>query len=80
MAKRKFYKTTIKVVVLSEGPLENIESLHDVAYSIDEGDCSGVWSVKKSEVITGKQAANALLKQGSDPEFFQIDKNGKNLD
>jgi len=30
--------------------------------------------------LTGKQAATALLKQRSDPEFFGIDENGNPLE
>ena len=44
MSQRKFYKTTLRVVVLSEEPFE-WDNLSGVAYAITDGDCSGmvVW-------------------------------------
>jgi len=51
-----------------------------VQYEITEGYCSGVVKNKGSKVINGKQAATALLKQASDPEFFQIDEKGNDVE
>ena len=76
MTKRKFYKHTITVEVLSETDAVP-NNLADVAYQIADGGDSGVWEVTKTETLNGKQAAKALIAQGSDPEFFGIDKNGK---
>ena len=75
MTKRKFYKTTLKVVVLSEYPLE-YDSLKDVSYLIAQGDCSGEIIDDKRVTLSGRQTAKALIKQGSEPGFFQIDKDG----
>lgn len=81
MAKRKFYKTIFRVEVLSEDfPVEDVDSLHDIAYQIDEGDCSGKVEHVRSVRLTGKRAAEALREQGSDPEFFQLDDNGNDLE
>lgn len=80
-SKRKFYKTIFYVEVLSEDtPLEDVDSLHDIAYAIDEGDCSGMVNNVKSVRLTAQKAAQALIEQGSDPEFFQLDKNGNELE
>lgn len=76
--KPKFFKTTFTVTVLSEGPFGDWENLHDVAYAIDEGDCSG-HIAEKTEVMTPKEAAKALQEQGSDPEFFQLDAEGNDI-
>jgi hypothetical protein len=76
MTKRKFHKSTLTVVVLSENPLE-YDDLGDVAYLISEGDCSGQITNEKHEVLNGKQMAQALIKQGSGPEFFGINEKGE---
>ncbi len=78
MTKRKFFKTKIEVEVLSEEPFE-YDSINDIAYSITQGDCSGVLIHKGMKKLNGKQIANELLKQGSDLEFFQLDKQGNDL-
>lgn len=75
MTKRKFYKTIIEVEVLSEDPFR-CSDLEAVQYEITEGHCSGVVKNKGSKALNGEQAAKALLKQGSDPEFFCLDKDG----
>ncbi len=75
----KFHKTTIVVTILSEGPYDP-ESLGSVADDISFGDCSGVWTVTSSEELTRKEAAKALLAQGSDPEFFGIAEDDESLD
>ena len=74
--KRQFHKTTITVEVLSEGSILQVESLQELAYMITEGDCSGQFSVGTSEALTGKQMAEALMEQHSDPEFFGLDESG----
>lgn len=80
MSKRKFYKTVIQVEVLSEEPYK-YESLSDVSFDICEGNCSGtVNSIEENIVLSSKEAAKELKKQGSDPEFFQLDKDGNNLE
>ena len=79
MTTRKFYKTKITVEVLSDEPYD-FNSLQRTSYDIDEGGCSGEIRVVKSEVLNGKQAAKALDKQGSAPEFFGIDDKGNDID
>lgn len=80
MSKRKFFKTVFQIEVLSEDkPLNDVGSLHDIAYQIDEGDCSGVVKHIKSIRLTAEKAAKALIEQGSDPEFFQLDATGNDL-
>lgn len=72
---RKFWKTTIIVEVLSEDvPLE-FDDLEEVHNAISSGACSGQYT-STSEELTGKQCADALTAQGSDPGFFQLDDNG----
>lgn len=76
----KYYKTTFMVEVLSEGkPFPDAASLHNIAYAIEEGDCSGVTKMVSQKELTGKQAAKALKAQGSDPGFFDLDEDGNKL-
>lgn len=80
MTKRKFYKTVIQVKVLSEQPYE-YENLSQVASDISDGDCSGeIENTITNEKLNGKQAATVLQEQGSDPEFFRLDKDGNDLE
>lgn len=74
MTERKFYKTTVTTVVLSEGPYE-FTNLNNLDYDILAGDCSGR-STSTSEEISSYAAAKELLKQGSDSSFFQLDQDG----
>lgn len=62
-------RTLITVEVLSDGPYDPA-TLGDVHYDIVEGDLSGKWSVKSSEVLTPEAMEKALLAQGSDPAFL----------
>lgn len=47
---------------------------------ISEGSCSGQFVVHSAELLTGKQMAEELVKQHSDPAFFNIDENGKDVE
>ena len=79
MSKRKFYKTIIQLEVLSEYPIED-KTLGDINYEIDEGDCSGLYTtLVQDEICDGKEMAELLIKQGSEPEFFMLDENGNDL-
>ena len=77
---RKFYRTLVTVEVLSESPIEGFGELSELAYAITEGDCSGEVTVAPAKKLTGKQAAKALLKQGSDPSFFRLTDKGEDLE
>ena len=78
MSGHKFYKTTLKVEVLSEKPFE-WDDLSDVHCAITTGDCSGKVSETSRRVLTAKQVAKELRKQASDPEFFRLDEKGNEL-
>lgn len=67
--RKKYYKTLIQVEVLSEGRLDP-QSLEDVAYSIDKGDCVGTWSATSQKALSKKEVSKELIKMGSTPEFF----------
>jgi hypothetical protein len=80
MTKRKFYRQVFTVEVLSEEPIGPDIDLADLAYEIREGDCSGRVNLTKVDLLNGKQVAKALLKQASDPEFFQVNDKGEDVE
>lgn len=77
--KRKFYKTTIMVEVLSEDPYD-FNNLSDVYRDITTGACSGQVRVTGREDFQGPRAAKELRKQESDPAFFRLDENGNDTE
>lgn len=82
-SKRKFYRTVYQIEVLSEEKFDNEGgmSLTDIDNAITDGDCSGrVTFIVNNEEKTGKEMAELLKEQGSDPEFFQLDENGNDLE
>lgn len=82
MTIRKFYKTNITLEVMSEEPVDvsGLYELEEVVSRTITGDYSGRVLNCTEEVLDGAQAARALIEQGSDPEFFQIDKDGNSPD
>jgi hypothetical protein len=79
MTDRKFHKTIVQVTILSEEPIGEC-TLGDIDYNITEGDWSGHVECVSEETLDGKQAADALLEQASDPEFFQLTKDGNDAE
>lgn len=77
--KRKFYKTVLKVEILVEDEPLEWSDLKDVAYAISQGDCSGIVKEVSTKRLSCKRAAEELIAQGSDPEFFQLDSSGNDL-
>ena len=77
---RKFYKTVITTVVLSEEPLEGLSTL-DALLAGQTGDYS-VRSdrTKDSEEVDGATMAKLLIEQESAPDFFNLDEEGNDLD
>jgi len=80
MAKKKIYKSVLKVEILSEEPINN-PCLGDIGWQITNGDWSGAqeWDAHNVELV-GKEAADATLHQGSDPEFFMMDEEGNEIE
>ena len=77
--KRKFFKTTVLVEILSEDFPAEFDSLEDIHNLISEGDCSGCYEITAVSKLDGKMAAQELQKQGSEPGFFQIDDEGNDI-
>jgi hypothetical protein len=57
------------IEVLSESPIGPV-ALDTLYHMITEGDCSGHVKTLEQQGLDGKQAAKALLRQASDPSFF----------
>lgn len=74
---RKFYKTKISFDILSESPIPDDFTVDDICYQAINGEYSMGSIIVKETILDGKQAAKALLKQGSDPSFFQLTPDGK---
>jgi hypothetical protein len=76
----KFFKTTYKIVVLSEDDPVETTNLEDLHYHITDGLCSGETTLENTEELTPAEAAKALIAQGSDPGFFLLDEHGDSID
>ena len=77
MSDKKYYKTTITIEVLSEyEPVSSDCGLHCIAREINSGGWSGQRTKLVSKELTPKEAADALVAQGSDPSFFQLNEDG----
>lgn len=77
---RKFYRTVIEIEVLSEAPYDAPFSLKIIEYDITFGECSGRWYTTKVEEIDGPTMAQLLLEQASDPAFFGLSPEGRDLE
>ena len=80
MATRKYYRTVFTVTVLSTESLPVGVGLSGLAYGITEGDWSGDIDRQPEQELTGAEIADALLVQGSDPEFLGLDREGNEHD
>jgi hypothetical protein len=81
--KRKFYRTVYQVEVLSEEKFDESGglSLTDIDEEITIGHSSGrVIKLIDNEEKTGPEMVALLQNQGSDPEFFRLDKKGNDLE
>lgn len=79
LKQKKLYKTIVIVEVLSEEriPEMDLVSLHN---EIHFEHASGLVKYGKPTILKGKEAVRATRKQGSDEEFFMMDKNGNELE
>lgn len=74
----KFYRTVYEVEILSEDKPATGLTLEEMAYAITD-DCSGAYEVTVTEEKTGPEMAQLLIAQGSEPEFFNLDALGNEL-
>jgi len=80
MTERKFYRRVFHIEVLSEEPIPGEVDLTEIHYNITEGHCSGRIACDEQEEMDGKKAADLLIDQGSDPEFFNLDEAGDDVE
>lgn len=79
--RRKFYRNVFVVEVLTEEPIASCPELATVAYQITDGDWSGETTHQvENQRVSGRRMAKLLIAQGSDPGFFQLTPEGKNMD
>jgi hypothetical protein len=79
-SKRKFYRTVLQLVILSEEPYEETD-LTRIAEDITDGPCSGLLTdISRNEVTPAKHMVVFLKEQGSDPEFFQLNSDGEDTE
>jgi hypothetical protein len=76
MTNRKFYKTTFKLVVLSEDPIED-RNFDRVMEECDSGDLVLGSLDASGEMMNGEEAAEALYSAGSEPGFFRLTDDGE---
>lgn len=77
---KKYYKTVIQMEVLSEEPIGDAD-MQTILHQTTDGDWSGKnTTIVQDEALSGKQMADALREQGSDPEFFQLDEDGNEIE
>ena len=66
----KFFKTILKVEVLSENSdVANLD-IDEIAWAITDGDCSGLVTVEEVKQLSEEELVAECDKQGTDPAFF----------
>ncbi len=75
---RKFYKTKFIITVLSETPIQDI-GLDHLYNEVTHGDCVLQKMDSREQIVSGKIMAKELFKAGSEPGFFRLDKDGKEM-
>ncbi len=81
MTDRIFYKTIVTIEILSEDPIPDDMSMEDIVHEAMEGNYSSrTLEGTKEIVLNGKEAADALLEQGSDCGFFQLTDDGNDVE
>ncbi len=81
MAKKTIYKTVIRLEILSEEPIPENMSIDDIQEECNTGSFSGIHDITvANKPIKGIAAVKEMRKQGSDPDFFQMDENGNEIE
>jgi len=77
---QKFYRTVIQIEILSEEPYKT-ENILNISHDITEGHYSGsLTDIVRNEEKSGKEMADLLLAQHSDPGFFCLNEDGSALE
>lgn len=72
---RKYFRTVVQVEVLTQDSPYEFNDLPDLDHAITYGDASGDTKVVVSEEVSEKKMEELLVKQGSDPSFFNLGDN-----
>lgn len=79
---RVFYRTVTSIAVLHEDAPDEISRLEigSIEYAVTEGACVLAGRNDVVEKLDGRAMAKALTDAGSDPSFFRLDEDGRNVD
>ena len=79
--KKIIYRTVFQFEVLSETPIGSM-SLEDLAEETSTGHMSGRFLTNSpdNQELTGTEAVKAIKEQGTDLEFFMINRLGNEID
>ena len=80
MSERKFYKNVITLEILSQEPIPEGMELGNIINECMEGGYSMRTTEHTETELSGKEAADALLDQGSDPGFFRLNPDGEDAE
>ena len=80
MTDRLFYKKVIAIEVLSEEPIPEGMEVGTIVDQAMNGDYSMRMLPSTETVMNGKEAADALSEQGSDPGFFSLTETGEDTE
>ena len=87
MTDRKFYYREFVIKVVSEEPVRSPDELCKVVeFGSTSSGLSAVWSSRedqtatKKRTLSGKQAAELVLRMGATPELFKLKPNGDDTD
>lgn len=73
---KKYYRTVITLVVLTEDLIPPSMSLEDINYHTQDGEWSGDWNITDTKEVSAQEMAKLLIQQGSDPSFFSLNEDG----
>lgn len=80
-SKRKFYRNTFLVEVLTEEPIGSCPGLDTIQHQITDGAWNGeVTHLQENRPVRARRAAKLLQESGSDPEFFRLTPEGEDMD
>jgi hypothetical protein len=79
MPEKLLYKTRVVIEVISHNPF-HFHDLQTLDHDITDGECSGKIDVSDSVEIKGKEALELIMAQGTDPEFFGMNRHGNDAD
>jgi len=80
MTDRKFHSRIITIEFLSEEPIPDGMRVENMVNEAINGDYSMRIVNDVESELNGKEAADALLVQGSDPGFFGLTEKGEDAD